>query len=206
MLGTPFYKSIMNVKDQLLEAALQVYAESGYHGATTRRIAAAAGVNEVTLFRHFGSKDGLLREALWRCQAEGTIPLPETPQDPLQELTDWSRSHLLHLHQRAALIRTCLSEFAERPELVAPEISCPVQATRTLAGYLERLKERGLAVDSLDPSAAASLLLGALFADAIGRDLVPDMYALPKEEAVTQYVALFLRGIGVETSSLRSRS
>lgn len=196
----------MNVKDQLLEAALQVYAENGYHGATTRRIAAAAGVNEITLFRHFGSKDVLLREALRRCQAEGTIPLPETPQDPLQELTDWSRSHLLHLHQRAALIRTCLGEFAERPELVTPEISCPVQTTRALAGYLARLKERGLALESIDPGAAASLLLGALFADAIGRDLVPDMYVVPAEEAVTQYVALFLRGIGVETSSLRSRS
>jgi AcrR family transcriptional regulator len=196
----------MNVKDQLLEAALQVYAESGYHGATTRRIAATAGVNEITLFRHFGSKDALLREALARCHAEGIVALPEDPQDPLQELTDWSRSHLLHLHQRAALIRTCLGEFAERPELVTPEISCPVQATLALADYLERLKERGLAVESVDSRAAASMLLGALFADAIGRDLVPDMYAVSTEEAVTQYVALFLRGIGVETSRPRSRS
>jgi AcrR family transcriptional regulator len=194
----------MNVKDQLLEAALQVYAESGYHGATTRRIAAAAGVNEITLFRHFGSKDVLLREALARCHAEGSVPLPETPHDPLQELTDWSRSHLQHLHQRAALIRTCLSEFAERPDLVTSEISCPVQATLALAGYLERLKERGLAAESVEPRAAAAMLLGTLFADAIGRDLVPDMYAIPTEEAVTQYVSLFLRGIGVETSSPRS--
>jgi AcrR family transcriptional regulator len=194
----------MNVKDQLLEAALQVYAESGYHGATTRRIAAAAGVNEITLFRHFGSKDVLLREALGRCQAEGIVRLPETPDDPLQELTDWSRSHLQHLHQRAALIRTCLSELAERPDLVTPELSCPVQATLALAGYLERLKERGLAAESVEPRAAAAMLLGTLFADAIGRDLVPDMYAIPAEEAVTQYITLFLRGIGVETSSPRS--
>jgi AcrR family transcriptional regulator len=194
----------MNVKDQLLEAAVQVYAESGYHGATTRRIAAAAGVNEITIFRHFGSKDVLLREALGRCQAEGAVPLPEVPATPLQELTDWSRSHLLHLHQRAALIRTCLSEFAERPELVTPEISCPVQATRALAAYLERVKQRGLTAASFDSGAAAAMLLGALFADAIGRDIVPDMYAAPTEEALAQYVALFLRGIGVETSSPRS--
>jgi AcrR family transcriptional regulator len=194
----------MNVKDQLVEAALQVYAEGGYHGATTRRIAAAAGVNEITLFRHFGSKDVLLREALALCQAEGTVPLPEIPHDPLQELTDWSRSHLLHLHQRAALIRTCLSEFAERPDLVTPEMSCPAQAARALAAYLERLQARGLAVESIEPKTAAAMLLGTLFADAIGRDIVPDMYAVPTEEALPRYVALFLRGIGVETSSLRS--
>jgi AcrR family transcriptional regulator len=194
----------MNVKDQLLEAAVQVYAESGYHGATTRRIAAAAGVNEITIFRHFGSKDVLLREALGRCHTEGMVPLPEVPHDPLQELTDWSRSHLLHLSQRAALIRTCLSEFAERPDLVTPEVSCPVQATRELSAYLERLKQRGLAAESVDSAAAAAMLLGALFADAIGRDVVPDMYALPTGEALTQYVGLFLRGIGADTSTPRS--
>ncbi len=194
----------MNVKDQLLKAAVQVYAESGYLGATTRRIAAAAGVNEITLFRHFGSKDVLLREALGRCQAEGIVPLPETPDDPLQELTDWSRSHLQHLHQRAALIRTCLSEFAERPDLATSEISGPAQAARALAAYLERLKERGLAAESLEPRTAAAMLLGTLFADAIGRDLVPDNYSGPVEDAVAQYVALFLRGIGVEPSTQRS--
>jgi AcrR family transcriptional regulator len=194
----------MNVRDQLLEAAVRVYAEGGYHGATTRRIAAAAGVNEITLFRHFGSKDVLLRAALAHCQAEGAVPLPEQPHDPLPELTAWSRSHLLHLQQRAALIRTCLGEFAERPELVTPEISCPVQATRALAAYLERLQEQSLSAERFDPRAAAAMLLGTLFADAIGRDIVPDMYAVPTEEALTQYVTLFLRGIGVETSTPRS--
>jgi hypothetical protein len=79
-----------------------------------------------------------------------------------------------------------------------------VEATRALGSYLERLKERGLAGESIDPRAAAAMLLGALFADAIGRDIVPDMYAVPTEEALAQYVGLFLRGIGVETSVPRS--
>ena len=56
----------MTVRDQLLEAAARLYAETGYRGATTRRIAMQAGVNEITLFRHFGSKDALMREAIAR--------------------------------------------------------------------------------------------------------------------------------------------
>ena len=194
----------MNVKDQILAAAVQVYAEGGYHGATTRRIALAAGVNEITLFRHFGTKDVLLREALARCHAEGTVPLPDEPHDPRQELTDWSRAHLLHLQQRAALIRTCLSEFAERPELVTPEISCPERAAGALAAYLTRLTQRGFTAERFEPPAAAAMLLGALFADAIGRDIVPGMYPMPADAAAAHYVALFLRGIGVETSTPRS--
>ena len=190
----------MKIRDQLLIAAAQVYAEGGYHGATTRRIASAAGVNEITLFRHFGSKDVLLREALSRCQGEGAVPLPEEPADPLREVTEWSRSHLRDLRARASLIRTCLGEFAEHPGLFTPEISCPVRAVSALAGYLERLKQRELVSASFDERVAATMLLGVLFADAVGRDIVPDMYPTEPEDSLSEYVALFLRGIGIETS------
>jgi AcrR family transcriptional regulator len=40
----------------------------GYEGATTRAVAAAAGVNEVTLFRHFGDKETLARAAFTRLE------------------------------------------------------------------------------------------------------------------------------------------
>src|SRR6202034_2250042 len=48
----------------MFDAALKVLAERGYAGATTRRIADAAGVNEVTLFRRFGDKRQLIRAAI----------------------------------------------------------------------------------------------------------------------------------------------
>ena len=46
----------MDVREALLKSATKVFAEVGSRGATTRRIAQEAGVNEVTLFRHFQSK------------------------------------------------------------------------------------------------------------------------------------------------------
>src|SRR3954466_8351143 len=49
-----------STRERLLAAAARVYARVGLNGATTRGIAAEAGVNEVTLFRHFKSKDRLL--------------------------------------------------------------------------------------------------------------------------------------------------
>jgi AcrR family transcriptional regulator len=191
----------MNVRDQLLSAAAQVYAESGYHGATTRRIASTAGVNEITLFRHFGSKDVLLREALARCQGEGVVPLPEQPTDPPRELTEWGRARFHDLQLRAPLIRTCLGEVAERPGLVTPEISCPLRAVNALADYLARLKAHGMATGEFDERVAAALFMGVLFADAIGRDIVPDMYGREPAETLEEYVSLFLRGIGVEESA-----
>jgi AcrR family transcriptional regulator len=48
----------------LLDAARELFARRDYRGTTTREIAEAAGVSEYLLFRHFGSKAGLFREAL----------------------------------------------------------------------------------------------------------------------------------------------
>ncbi len=189
----------MNVRDELLGAAARVYAEAGYRGATTRRIALAAGVNEITLFRHFGSKDALLREALARSQDPHSDELlPETPSNPMAELLAWAGSHITDMRGRQALIRTCMGEFAEHPGLFVPENSGPVRAARALTQYLTRLRQRGLARAEFDPAAAAALLIGTLFADAMGRDIMPDLYTNQPDKALKEYIALFLRGIGAD--------
>ena len=51
-------------REQILQAAARLYADHGFRGTTTRAIAEAAGVNEVTLFRIFGSKETLIVEAM----------------------------------------------------------------------------------------------------------------------------------------------
>ena len=48
----------------LLDAARDLFAQQDYRSTTTREIAEAAGVTEYLLFRHFGSKAALFREAL----------------------------------------------------------------------------------------------------------------------------------------------
>ena len=48
----------------LLEAASDLFASQGFGGTSTREIAERAGVSETLMFRSFGSKVGLFREAL----------------------------------------------------------------------------------------------------------------------------------------------
>src|SRR5215204_7487997 len=106
------YTSPMTVRDQLLDAAARLYAEAGYRGTTTRRIALEAGVNEITLFRHFGSKDALIREAIVRAGSSPSSQLlPDHPRDPARELREWARTHITELRERRALIRTCMGEI-----------------------------------------------------------------------------------------------
>lgn len=49
---------------KLMLAAIDLMAEKGYHGVSTKELAAAAGVSEMTLFRNFGSKLNLLERAV----------------------------------------------------------------------------------------------------------------------------------------------
>jgi AcrR family transcriptional regulator len=188
----------MSVRDQLLQAAARIYAEAGYRGATTRRIASAAGVNEITLFRHFGSKDALIREAIVRA-GTSELPdlLPEHPREPARELREWAGTHLTDLRERRALIRTCMGEIAEHPGIFPSDNSPTALAARALSRYLRRLREIGIAKAPFNEVAAAAMLMGALFADAMGREIMPDIYRNDPDEALDEYIRLFLRAIGV---------
>ncbi len=188
-----------------MAAAARVFAETGYRGATTRRIAQVAGVNEVSLFRHCGSKGELILAALHHFgEAAPQAALPEEPEDPERELTDWARRHLRHLISVRSLIRAAIGESEEHQELAACGSEHPRRVGRQVHEYLVRLQERGLAAGDFDAGAASAMLMGTLFSDALGRDLMPEFYTRTPEQAATTYVALFLRAIGVTERSAGS--
>jgi TetR/AcrR family transcriptional regulator len=53
-------------RSRIVDAAMQHFAESGYHAARVGDIAAALGIAKGSIFQHFGSKDGLFFEVYKR--------------------------------------------------------------------------------------------------------------------------------------------
>jgi TetR/AcrR family transcriptional regulator len=51
-------------RQQLLETALDFFSRKGFEGSTTKEIAAAAGVTEAIIFRHFPNKQALYKAVL----------------------------------------------------------------------------------------------------------------------------------------------
>jgi AcrR family transcriptional regulator len=197
----------VNTRDEILNAAAGVFAQHGFRGSTTRRIADAAGVNEITIFRQFGSKEALIREAMQHLQQSANLaPLPQTPVDPERELTEWSASFIQHLRLRSSIIRKTMSEIEERPEMSECASYVPRQASTDLCEYLTSLKRQGAIRADFEPKTAAAMLMGAIFADAMGRDMMPDVYPQPASEAAHMYSELLLRALGVENGSVRSTS
>lgn len=67
----------MTKKDKIISTALELFANDGYAATSTRKVADRAGVSEGLVFRHFGSKRGLLDAILDEVEQKiGTLFAP----------------------------------------------------------------------------------------------------------------------------------
>ena len=191
----------MDIRQRILDAATRVYAQHGFRGATTRLIANEAGVNEVTIFRTFGSKAALFEALLQLHAARAPMPLlPDDPIDPEREMTAWCAAMLAHMRENRSLIRTSFGEMEDRPEAAVSVCEGPNCAGIALTDYVARLGALGFVDDDADVATATAMLMSSMFGDAISRDVMPNAFPQPVDEAPARYVRVFLRGIGVKTA------
>ncbi|AEB10776.1 TetR/AcrR family transcriptional regulator [Marinithermus hydrothermalis] len=174
---------------RLLSAALELVAERGYRGATTRRIAERAGVAEVTLFRRFKTKARLVAEAVrW-----ATADLGSLAQEPTGDLrTDLVRLARVYndlIQTRRGLVLRILPELGREPAL--QKVFREVMETRL--GGVFALFQHYQAAGRLEaePVAAQALaFLGPLFA----RNLLGEALGLEVPFQPEAYVERYLVG------------
>lgn len=189
-------------RQRILHAAARVYTQHGWRGATTRRIAEEAGVNEVTLFRQFGSKNALLDLMMHECtRTEQEATFPHEPIYPEQELLDWVTAHHTALVGTRAIVRQMMSDAEHRPDAAGCATHGASAAMAQLREYVVRLRRHGWITESGEVSpaevrAAVTMLMGAVFADAMNRDMMPTMFTQPVPETLRAYVRICLRGVG----------
>jgi len=181
----------------MLEAAARMFAEQGYARATTRALAAEAGVNEVTLFRHFGSKENLFAAVVEEYAAPGlTAALqPRLTGDYRQDLLTMGRQVLDLLLERRDAVRLMLCEAEHFPEVREVMAQNPRRLRQALAAYLQRQVKQGR-VRQLHVEAAAQAFWGMLFAYSISLGLLDEDVEpeLEPGELVAQFVDIFVRG------------
>ncbi len=185
-----------DMTDRILEAAARVYAETGFRGTTTRRVAQEAGVNEVTLFRHFGTKEALVKAALSGTRQQGSSTALSEPADPRAELVSWALNTYRHWYASRHLISRVMGDLLEHPELAPSVCEEPTCEHAMLARYLERMRALGWTTREFHSEGAAGLLLGAVFTHALWRDHF-EKPGLPAPEMVVEhYVDLLLSAVG----------
>jgi len=101
-------------------AALEVVAEHGFHGTSTRELARRAGVSEALVFRHFPTKEDLIRAILAGVGFEERIQFMESHlvQMPPRKALEAIAEHLLtNLRERPDLFRVVFFGIMETPHL-----------------------------------------------------------------------------------------
>jgi AcrR family transcriptional regulator len=184
-------------RQRILQAAAQVFAEKGYARATTRALARAAGINEVTLFRHFGSKENLFAAIIDEYAASAlTASLAGKLTGDYEEDLLTMGHHLLEaVFERGDAVRMMLCEAAHFPEVGRALAQNPRQLRQALAAYLEGKVADGQ-VRPLHAELAAQAFWGMFFAYAISLGLLAEPVAPPvsNDELIAQFVDIFVNG------------
>ncbi len=187
-----------DTEKRIIEAAALVFAELGFARATTRKIAAKADVNEVTLFRYFGNKQNLFTAVL----NQHAIP-PEAANLFTSNLSGNYPDDMLNigrfvmrlLWERREVMRMMLCEAAHFPELQKTLGQAPRRLRDMIAGYLKQQIELGI-IKPRDPDMMAQAFLGFFFSYSIALGALDEAMSLkaPDEALLAGFVDLFVQG------------
>lgn len=153
---------------EIYEAAMDLFARSGFATVTIADICKAADVGRGTFFFHFPSKAALLYEFNRRVAEEFKASLPEPRGSAQDELTALVERMSVELVSQAEIMTAMLAEFFASPEALAAsprEDALPVLVTEIVL----RGQERGEFDRNIDARLAAASFLATAAAIVSGR-------------------------------------
>lgn len=187
------------VDDTIFEATIQVLAKEGYDGATTRKIAEEADVNEVTLFRKFKNKENLVKQAsLWNLKRSmaGMDRLFDfdSPGDFRSSLIELGKRISGKIDDRTNLMIVSIGEMQRLPakERIQPKYS--THMLDRLTEYFKRQIELGN-MRAVDPRIAASDFYGHIFFMNFVRKINGLLPANSDERSLEAFIDIFLNGV-----------
>ncbi len=177
---------------KILAATRGVFSRNGTRGTTTREIAEVAGVNEATLFRHFGSKTamiGAMREQYCR-YAELENVMATLDGDIVADLRAVGRVLLRGMLEVRDLITISLAEETLDPRSVDSAWRAPGRVREQLFTYMSARVSDGTLQG--DPAQNSRAFVGSIFAYVVARKLWDS--EVPDEGQIDYFVDLFLYG------------
>ena len=193
--GQRSHAGVEETRGRIIAAARVLFERNGTRGTTTREVAERAGVNEATLFRHFGSKRVLLdamREA--SCDVDEFRAVVDTLTGAdlnadLHRIADFTIGRMVA--KRSMMCISLAEEAAGTDD--APEWRGPSQLVVDLSGYFARQISAGRMRG--EPMFLARAFMGLFFSTVVGRKLWQTQH--PDGQTIDAIVNLFLNGAKV---------
>jgi AcrR family transcriptional regulator len=200
-------------RQRIVNTALELFASKGITETTTRQIADFAQVNEVTLFRHFGNKHGLLLAVLQEClqkylvlaQVGESLMVSDmsTQSDLRRFLKYYIQSSLRALESVPELMRSLVGEAGQYPlesrQALAQGIN---QVNQTIATAIHDVLVNSRLQYSLPPIKLANLLNTCILGYAV-ITLTSDVQAIwsDRDEFISTLVDMFVQEVSPLTQA-----
>lgn len=200
-------------REQILATAVELFSQRGFKGTTTKEIAAAAGVSEATVFKHFSSKDDLYAAILdAKACIDGTHVFPwegnEALQKAVAEKDDFGVFYYIALaamnkhHEDVAFMRLLFYSALEEHELAERFFQEFVKQVYDFIGGYIRIRQGDGAFRELDPRVAVRSFIGMMIHHSLNNilwDKKRRIIDMSNEEAAKNFTEVLLNGIRAES-------
>lgn len=183
---------------KIIESAFEMIAASGYKETTTRKIATDAGVNEVTIFRLFKTKDNLFRQMIDHYAnidyIKGNLKLNPTG-DFEYDIKILCRAMLKRINKRNKLISILLKQGINDAYIRKKGRDFPKSIAAFLAAYLKAVVPEEYR-NKVDYDMAALILLSYIFRfSMVSSVLERDPFNAHTEKNIDRFIDLFIHGV-----------
>ena len=194
-------KTVEDRREQIMEAALRVFAKKGFAEASNRDIAREAGITPGLIYHYFESKEALLKAILEeRSPSRVAREIPEQILAlPPEEFFRFVIRQMLTGMEDVKflpLLKLYLSEAIHHPE-IGPLVTASIaQGGNFMEGYVAAKMESGQLCKT-DSLLATELVMGSVMNMVLRRQVLQDPLTLSysQDEIVEGLVALALRGL-----------
>jgi AcrR family transcriptional regulator len=190
-------------REQIIDAAIQLFSEHGFSGTTTRRLAEAAGVSEAALYLHFDTKEALYEAIIRRKAAEKAEfreqlaeLLGEEPRRVFQTVAEY----MIETHtQDPAFLRLLLYSGLEQHTLFRMFFEAHMRGVgETLRAYVEEQQKAGV-MRSCDAHLAIRAFMGMIVHHLLVQEVfqLRELGTFEPRQAASVFVSLYLDGLHV---------
>ena len=187
------YAKSARVRERIVDAATEEFAESGFRSGTMKNIAERAGISQRGLVHHFASKEDLLLEVLEARTAESAqLMRAGDPKEVLRSVVDV----MVDNARRPGLVELHTALFAEATSREHPAHAHHAERLRLWREYLTdvftALEAGGALANGLDPAVAATTLVAVQ--DGVQVQWLYDPGTIDMSRAVDDYLAGIVQG------------
>lgn len=172
---------------QILQGALTIFLQQGYEGTSMDRVAAAAGVSKITIYKHFQDKEGLFTAMIKQVTSQqfeavfGSLSLEEPPAIVLRQVATNLLDMLAVDDEYIAFLRLIIGESGRFPALAQLFFrALPQRVWGFLGEYFEAHPE----LNHTNPEATARIFMGTLMSYVLTQKLLHGQDILPMSQDI----------------------